>query len=469
MMVTTLRCTNCGTLNEEGVEWCKACDTFLPWTGAVADSRPQARLALAVPDTGFAVAPGAEASVNLTIRNIGRSVDRVDLDVVGDGATWAVIEPGTVSLMPDDKVTAKLMIRPPRDATVGAGRHVLTVRAASGIDAGVVEEQNVTVDVGHFDALRVRMTPLTSRGRTEGVHRVVVENGGNRAASVSLDSRDPEGGQLGVTFEPAVVNLERGASAAVTVTVRPAEPIFDGAARPRPFQVVATGAEGSECTVDGVMVQELMPEAPLTPAPEPIVALPTPEPAAPPRRRRWWPLVVAAVALLGGLAGTAAVVESEVDGGIAGLFSGDDDGGQVAGAVDDVVDGAAGQQGGDGGDGAAVAEPADLSVEALQCALVPAAGELRFAVQVANSGGPAAGVVVGAVADGLQGATQVDVDGLATAVFGVPVDERVLGSEVDFTVVVDPGEGVEEADEGNNTRDVTITFPDAAQQVSLCD
>ena len=370
MMVTTLRCTNCGTLNGEGVEWCQACDTFLPWTGAVADSRPQARLSLAVPDTGLAVDPGAEIAVSLAIRNTGRSVDRVNLDVVGDGTSWAVIEPGTISLMPDDKSTARLMVRPPCDASVAAGRHVLTVHAASTIDASVVEEQNVTVDVAHFDDLRVRMTPLTSRGRTEGVHRVVVENGGNRAASVSLDSRDPEGdGQLGVTFEPAVVNLERGASAAVTVTVRPAQSIFDGPARPRPFQVVATGAKGSECTIDGVMVQELTPEAPLTPAPAPVVAAPPPQPVVATRRRRLWPIVVAAVALVGGLGGTAAAVESEVDGGIAGLFS-DGDGGadRVTDVVDDVAAGRQGAGGGGGAAGGAAAiEPADLSVEAVQC------------------------------------------------------------------------------------------------------
>ena len=89
---------------------------------------------------------------------------------------------------------------------------------------------------------------------------------------------------------------------------------------------------------------------------------------------------------------------------------------------------------------------------------------------MANGGAPIGDpVTVSAVAGELQGSTDLTVDGLATGVFGVPVDEELLGAELEFSIAIDPGEAVEEADEGNNAGVVTIILPPAASQpVSLC-
>ena len=101
---------------------------------------------------------------------------------------------------------------------------------------------------------------------------------------------------------------------------------------------------------------------------------------------------------------------------------------------------------------------------------MPAAGELRFAVQVSNQGTASdEPVTVSAVAGDLQGSTEVVVDGLATGVFGVPVDATLLGEALEFTIAIDPGEAVEEADEANNAGVITVTLPPAADQpVRLC-
>ena len=74
------------------------------------------------------------------------------------------------------------------------------------------------------------------------------------------------------------------------------------------------------------------------------------------------------------------------------------------------------------------------------------------------------------MAGDLQGSTEVVVDGLATAeVFGVPVDATLLGEALEFTIAIDPGEAVEEADEANNAGVITITLPPAADQPArLC-
>ena len=106
----------------------------------------------------------------------------------------------------------------------------------------------------------------------------------------------------------------------------------------------------------------------------------------------------------------------------------------------------------------------------MQCALVPDAGELRFAVQVANQGAAFGDpVTVRAQAGELVGSTDVTIDGLATAVVGVPIDGEVLGRELAFTISIDPDEAVEEADDRNNAGVITITLPaEADQPVDLC-
>jgi len=476
-MVTTICCPKCGALNEEGVNFCIECDTFLPWTDAAVRPRHEAGIELGLSTTHLDVAPGGEASVEVHIRNTGRNVDRVDLDIEGVADGWTVVEPGTVSLLPGLGSVARLIVRPPRDATVPAGRHLLELRGRSSIDATVVAEQRVSVDVAPFDDLRVRMTPPTSRGTTRGLHRVVVENAGNHPVTVSLHGRDRDGaGEVAVDVQPSVLELEGGAHAASIVTVSPVRPLGDGSARPLPFVVVAqTGP--TETALDGVMIQE--PE----PAPAPLREPPTTGPPttvaavqpAPRRRRRWWPRLLAALALVGGLGGAALAVVP-VDELRDRLGAGDDAPADVVDVADGVADdgGAVDADGGETppppGDGADAGALPDLTVTAVQCALVPDDGELRFAVQVANQGAVRGDpVTVRATAGDLTGSADVTVDGLATAVFGVPVDGGVLGSELSFTIAIDPDEAVEEADEGNNAGIITITLPAAANQpVSLC-
>jgi hypothetical protein len=482
MMVTTIRCPTCGTLSNQGVNFCPNCDTFLPWTDVVARPRPTAAIELSVAATRAAMNAGEEATVDLTIRNTGRNVDRVDFDIEGIHGGWSVVEPGTVNLLPDESAVARLMVRPPRDASVPAGTHLLVIHARSTIDPSVDAEQRVTVEVAPFDDLRVRMTPPTSRGTTEAVYRVVVENAGNHPVSVTLDGRDRDGaGDLSVTVDPSVVHLQGGAGSAATATVRPARPITDGAARPRPFQLVAQADGHAETVLDGVMIHEPVP----APAPKPQVQAP-PEPPPrllPPvgelrRPRRWWPIVLALLLALGA-AGAAAAAKFAPD------LLDNGGGGQQGQAPQGVEQQPGGEQSQDGkqqpaGEQSQAGEhqpageqPAslpDFTLTALQCALVPEAGELRFAVQVANQGGAFGdAVTVSATAGDRRGATDISIDGVGTGEFVVPIDAELLGTTIDFTIAVDPGNDVEEAAEGNNVGDVTINLPPTADQpVSLC-
>jgi hypothetical protein len=262
-----------------------------------------------------------------------------------------------------------------------------------------------------------------------------------------------------------VVELAAGESAAAVATVSAVRPIREGPARPRPFVVVAQ-AGPIETVLDGVMIQEPEPAPAPAPAPQPIVERPAPPVVqtpviARPRRRRRWPKVLAVLVVLAGLAGAAVALLPELR----------DQLNKVRGAAPAPATPArrAATPPPPNTKPPAAALP-DLSIAAVQCALVPADAKLRFAVQVANRGAPLGDpVTVSAEAGDLKGSTDVAVNGLGTGVFDVPVDDGSLGTAVKFTIAVDPGNAVKEADEGNNAGTITITLPAAADKpVSLC-
>ena len=112
----------------------------------------------------LAVDPGASASVQVTVRNVGPIVDVLRLEPLGESATWVSIEPSELHLMPGGDGTATVTFRPPRDSSVSAGRTAFAVRATS------MQEGNTTVEEGHvevrpFADITAELVPRTARGR----------------------------------------------------------------------------------------------------------------------------------------------------------------------------------------------------------------------------------------------------------------------------------------------------------------
>jgi hypothetical protein len=78
-----------------------------------------------------AVEPGAEAVVDLQLRNTGAVVDEFTFDILGDTAAWTTVDPATLSLFPGAEGTARIVFRPPRAATTPAGAIRYGLRARS--------------------------------------------------------------------------------------------------------------------------------------------------------------------------------------------------------------------------------------------------------------------------------------------------------------------------------------------------
>ncbi len=201
------------------------------------------------------VVPGTEASAELRVRNTGSVVDELTFEIVGDAAAWSTVEPPKVSLFPGADATARVVFRPPRDASAPAGSVAYGVRVQSREDpAGTVTEEG-TVEVAPFSLVALELVPRTVRGRRAAATDIAVENRGNAPANLTLSASDPD--RL-LAFDVASPGLAvaPGEAAFTKLRIRPVSRFRRGPAQTRTFQVVAEDGESVAATADGMMMQE---------------------------------------------------------------------------------------------------------------------------------------------------------------------------------------------------------------------
>jgi hypothetical protein len=201
------------------------------------------------------VEPGGSITRTVKVRNTGKVVDSVLVDVVGDAAGWTRVEPTEVNLFPGDEAEVTLTFTPPRSSKVLAGAVPFAVRCLSKEDTegSVVEEGEV--EVGSFADIKAEVVPRTKRLRRRGRVELAVDNLGNVPVDARLIFEDPED-QLSVTIEPELVVLSPGRATFLNLTVKPRQTFLRGEVRTIPYQVAVLAPEQPPVYADGVIVQE---------------------------------------------------------------------------------------------------------------------------------------------------------------------------------------------------------------------
>jgi hypothetical protein len=83
----------------------------------------------------IAVGPGEQARLPVRIRNQSRRVESYRVDVVGEAATFARVEPASVSVLPGREAELSVLFSPPGGATAPSGTVPFAVRATSEVEA----------------------------------------------------------------------------------------------------------------------------------------------------------------------------------------------------------------------------------------------------------------------------------------------------------------------------------------------
>ena len=185
--------------------------------------------------------PGGQAQVSVKVKNPGHLVEAFHMDVVGLDPSWWQVHPPELNIYPGKEESAVVLLKPPVNAQAPDEALPFGVRAVSALDAQrtVVEEGDL--EVGRVLDLQGSITPVTSKGRWFGRHRISYQNWGNSPVHLRLTVKDDEE-ELGFQLEPEQLSVPVGGSASARLRVRPRNPFLRGAAVRRPFQVIGESA-----------------------------------------------------------------------------------------------------------------------------------------------------------------------------------------------------------------------------------
>jgi hypothetical protein len=205
-------------------------------------------------DAVLAVEPGGQAKTEIRVRNDGAVVDQFTLDVVGDPAGWASIEPPTLSLFPGAEETARITFSPPRAASTPAGAMPFGVRVRSKEDPPGSTVEEGSLEIAAFIEPFAELVPRTSRGSRSGTHEIAIDNRGNARMSAELTASDPDQ-QLGFDLEPPALVVEPGTAGFAKVTVKPVRTFWRGPNKSKNFSLAVQPADGTAINLDGTLLQ----------------------------------------------------------------------------------------------------------------------------------------------------------------------------------------------------------------------
>lgn len=197
---------------------------------------------------------GAQATVQVTIRNDSDVVEEYALRVVGAPESWAEVVPGRISLYPGQDTTAAVTFRPPRSSSILAGNFVFGIHVLPTEHPEDAMLPEGAVEVLPFLETTGELMPKISRGKRGATHHVAVDNWGNAPLTVKLAGSDPAE-QLKIAFDAPDLNVAPGTVGFSGVEVRPVQTMWRGIRTACPFIVTATQPGGPSLQFDGTHFQ----------------------------------------------------------------------------------------------------------------------------------------------------------------------------------------------------------------------
>jgi hypothetical protein len=199
--------------------------------------------------------PGGEASCELQIQNRGDIVEGYRIEVLGEAARWATVEPPTLTVYPGTQAGARIVFHIPRGYDVPAadvpfGVRVLPVEHP---EQAVVPE--ATLRIGAYAETTAELVPRTSRTRRVATHDIAVDNRGNAPLKVDIAAGDPDNA-LKLKVRPAALVVPPGQTGIAQVTARHRRVHWRGQPAARPFQVEVANGQSAPVVLDGSSIQE---------------------------------------------------------------------------------------------------------------------------------------------------------------------------------------------------------------------
>lgn len=201
------------------------------------------------------VQPGSEAVAEIKIRNSGTVVDQFSLEVLGDAAAWAIVEPAVVPLFPGAEAVAKVRFKPPKSPSVPARAIPYAVRIKSREDARASMVEEGVVEVGPYHDTFAELIPRTAKGSSRARAQLALDNRGNTPINARLTAADPDR-KLNFTISPQALVAEPGTASFAAIRLSPRQRFLTGPPKPAPYKVLVHQDGLPTISVDGSMLQE---------------------------------------------------------------------------------------------------------------------------------------------------------------------------------------------------------------------
>ena len=218
------------------------------------------------------VQPGGETSCEIRVRNSGTVVDQFTLEVLGDAAGWAIVEPSTLSLFPGAEAVARIRFKPPKLSSVPARAIPFAVRVKSREDARASLVEEGMVEVGAFIDTFAELIPRTARGSVNARAQLALDNRGNTRVNARLTAADPDR-KLNFNITPPGLVAEPGTATFARVRLSPRQRFLLGPVKTLPYKVFVHQDGQAPLAVDGAMIQQGLLPAWLIPAVIGLLAL----------------------------------------------------------------------------------------------------------------------------------------------------------------------------------------------------
>ena len=201
-------------------------------------------LAMALVSPSLPVEPGKQATATLSVRNAGRILDMVRIEIPDLPADWYTIDAPSIPILPGGRADITITLHPPRRHDSVSGEYTFTAVARSR------EYDEHPEAEGHLQVLPYEAASISLEAiRSKRNFRVLAENHGNDVVRYELSGRDDEQ-VFRYDFETPAVELQPGQKRIINMSVRRPRKFF-GPPQQLPFEVVGTSAHGSEISARG--------------------------------------------------------------------------------------------------------------------------------------------------------------------------------------------------------------------------
>jgi Fibronectin type III domain len=184
----------------------------------------------------LAVGPGEQARLPVRIRNQSRRVESYRVDVVGAAASFARVDPSTVSVLPGREAELNVTFTPPGGAKAPSGIVPFAVRATSEVESRYSAVAEGTLELAGVAGLQMWAANNAASGRWSGRYQLEFANQGNAGARIAINARDPSAA-MRVSVEEPLIDLRPGGRTSTKLKAKARYPFLRGSPVNRQLQV----------------------------------------------------------------------------------------------------------------------------------------------------------------------------------------------------------------------------------------